>query len=257
MKKMTASTMKVSTWNINQRSGQGKQIPEMIVHELAKQNSEIICLTEYVRADNHSLFCTKLQDMGYKIFEDVRTIDFGNQILIAIKNDLVNDCQVITIDNDDNNPNFLHVRVTIKGQELNIIGVRIKVGGENIFQDFKHRKSQLDKLISNLPAIHENTIVLGDFNNGYFKQNDDIHSYQGKAREFYSYPLLKSKMNKAGLTVHTPSEETSWKYCKLDHIFANIPISNENYSWEFLKNADYNSRVGFPDHAILSASISL
>ncbi|HFZ4192063.1 TPA: endonuclease/exonuclease/phosphatase family protein, partial [Streptococcus pneumoniae] len=27
--------------------------------------------------------------------------------------------------------------------------------------------------------------------------------------------------------------------------------------WEFLKNADYNSRVGFPDHAILSASISL
>ena len=50
---MTASTMKVSTWNINQRSGQGKQIPEMIVHELAKQNSEIICLTE-------SLFPKKL-----------------------------------------------------------------------------------------------------------------------------------------------------------------------------------------------------
>ncbi|MDS8268781.1 endonuclease/exonuclease/phosphatase family protein, partial [Streptococcus pneumoniae] len=82
------------------------------------QNSEIVCLTEYVKTDNPSLFCTKLQDMGYKIFEDVRTIDFGNQILIAIKNDLVNDCQVITIDNDDNNPNFLHVRVTIEGQEL-------------------------------------------------------------------------------------------------------------------------------------------
>lgn len=254
---MTASTMKVSTWNINQRSGQGKQIPEMIAQELAKQNSEIICLTEYVKkTDNHSQFCSILQTNGYTIFEDVRTIDFGNEILIAIKSDLVNDCQVITIDNDDNNPNFLQVRVTIEGQELNIIGVRIKIGGENIFEDFKNRKSQLDKLIFNLPT-HENTIVLGDFNNGYYKQNDDTHSYQGKPREFYSYPLLKSEMNKAGLTVHTPSEETSWKYCKLDHIFANIPISNENYSWEFLKNADYNSRVGFPDHAILSASISL
>ena len=247
--------IKASTWNINQRSGQGKQIPEMIVHELAKQNSEIVCLTEYVK-DNHSLFCTKLQDMGYKIFEDVRTIDFGNQILIAIKNDLVNDCQVITIDNDDNNPNFLHVRVTIEGQELNIIGVRIKVGGENVFEDFKHRKTQLDKLIFNLP-IHENTIILGDFNNGFFKQNDDTHSYQGKPREFYSYPLLKSEMNKAGLTVHTPSEENSWKYCKLDHIIGNIPISNVCYSWRFLENPDYQNKVGFPDHAILSATISL
>lgn len=246
-----------STWNINLRSRKGKQIPEMITQELVQQNSDIICLTEYVKTDNHSQFCSSLQTNGYTIFEDVRTIDFGNEILIAIKSDLVNDYQVITIDTDDNNPNFLHVRVTIEGQELNIIGVRIKVGGENIFQDFKHRKSQLDKLISNLPATHENTIVLGDFNNGYFKQNDDTHSYQGKAREFYSYPLLKSEMNKAGLTVHTPSEENSWKYCKLDHIFANIPISNENYSWEFLKNADYISQVGFPDHAILSATISL
>ncbi len=249
--------LKAVTWNINLRSKKGMLIPDMVCKELIRLEAHIICLTEYVKTDNHSLFCTKLQDMGYKIFEDVRTIDFGNEILIAIKNDLVNDCQVITIDNDDNNPNFLHVRVTIEGQELNIIGVRIKVGGENIFQDFKHRKSQLDKLISNLPATHENTVVLGDFNNGYFKQNDDIHSYQGKAREFYSYPLLKSEMNKAGLTVHTPSEETSWKYCKLDHIIGNIPISNVCYSWRFLENPDYQNKVSFPDHAILAATISL
>ena len=249
--------LKAVTWNINLRSKKGMLIPDMVCKELIRLEAHIICLTEYVKTDNHSLFCTKLQDMGYKIFEDVRTIDFGNEILIAIKNDLVNDCQVITIDNDDNNPNFLHVRVTIEGQELNIIGVRIKVGGENIFQDFKHRKSQLDKLISNLPATHENTVVLGDFNNGYFKQNDDLHSYQGKARAFYSYPLLKSEMNKAGLTVHTPSEETSWKYCKLDHIIGNIPISNVCYSWRFLENPDYQNKVSFPDHAILAATISL
>jgi len=151
----------------------------------------------------------------------------------------------------------LRVTVNISGKELNIIGTRIKTGGKDIIKDFKERKIQLDNLISNLPTSHENTIVLGDFNNGFFKQNDDIHSYQGKAREFYSYPLLKSAMNKAGLTVYTPSDLNSWKYCKLDHIFANIPISNENYSWEFLKNPDYKSQVGYPDHAILSATISL
>lgn len=68
---------------------------------------------------------------------------------------------------------------------------------------------------------------------------------KGKPREFYSYPLLKSEMNKAGLTVHTPSEENSWKYCKLDHIIGNIPISNVCYSWRFLENPDYQNKVGF------------
>lgn len=246
-----------STWNINQRSGQGKQIPEMIVHELAKQNSDIVCLTEYVKTDNHSLFCTKLQDMGYKIFEDVRHIEFGNEILIAIKSSLISDSNCIAINNDNNHPNFLRIVVNISGKTLNIIGTRIKTGGNDIFTDFKERQLQLRNLILNLPEEAENTIILGDFNNGFFKQNDDTHSYQGKPREFYSYPLLKSEMNKAGLTVHTPTEENSWKYCKLDHIIGNIPISNVCYSWRFLENPDYQNKVGFPDHAILRKTISL
>ncbi|HEM5234568.1 TPA: endonuclease/exonuclease/phosphatase family protein, partial [Streptococcus suis] len=153
--------------------------------------------------------------------------------------------------------NFLRVTVNIFGKELNIIGTRIKTGGKDIIEDFKERKIQLDNLISNLPASHENTIILGDFNNGFFKQNDDVHSYQGKAREFYSYPLLVKEMSQLGLTAYTPSDVNSWKYCKLDHIFANVPISNENYSWKFLKNPDYQNKVGYPDHAILTATILL
>ncbi|HEL0008341.1 TPA: endonuclease/exonuclease/phosphatase family protein [Streptococcus equi subsp. zooepidemicus] len=247
----------VSTWNINQRSGLGRQIPDMVVTELRQLNADIICLTEYVKTESHNLFCARLQDIGYEVFEDDRSLEFGNEILVTIKSSLISDSKFTTIDNDDSNPNFLRVTVNIFGKELNIVGTRIKTGGKDIIEDFKERKIQLDNLISNLPASHENTIILGDFNNGFFKQNDDIHSYQGKAREFYSYPLLKSIMSKASLTVYTPSDSNSWKYCKLDHIFANIPIVNENYSWEFLKNPDYKSQVGYPDHAILSATISL
>ena len=247
----------VSTWNINQRSGLGRQIPDVVVTELRQLNADIICLTEYVKTESHNLFCARLQDIGYEVFEDDRSLEFGNEILVAIKSSLISDSKFTTIDNDDSNPNFLRVTVNIFGKELNIVGTRIKTGGKDIIEDFKERKIQLDNLISNLPASHENTIILGDFNNGFFKQNDDIHSYQGKAREFYSYPLLKSIMSKAGLTVYTPSDLNSWKYCKLDHILANIPIVNENYSWEFLKNPDYKSQVGYPDHAILSATVSL
>ncbi|HER9585290.1 TPA: endonuclease/exonuclease/phosphatase family protein [Streptococcus pyogenes] len=250
----------VLTWNLNQRSGLGRKIPDMVVHELQQFKSDIICLTEYVKTKNHSLFCSKLQNIGYETFENISSpdfVDFGNELLIAIKSDVISDSKVISIDNDDNNPNFLRVTVNIFGKELNIIGTRIKTGGEDITTDFKERKIQLDNLISNLPESQKNTIVLGDFNNGFFKQSDDIHTYQGKAREFYSYPLLKLEMNKVGLTAYTPPQSNSWKYCKLDHIFANIPISNENYSWEFLKNPNYKRQVGYPDHAILTATVEL
>ena len=108
--------LKAVAWNINLRSKKELLIPDMVCNELILLDAHIICLTEYVKTDNHSQFCSSLQTNGYTIFEDVRTIDFGNEILIAIKSDLVNDCQIITIDNDDNDPNFLQARLTIEGQ---------------------------------------------------------------------------------------------------------------------------------------------
>ncbi|HES9516396.1 endonuclease/exonuclease/phosphatase [Streptococcus pneumoniae] len=252
MTKLTAST-----WNINQRSGLGKQVPDMVTDELIKLNSDIICLTEYVKTDSHSLFCSSLEVNGYTIFSDHRSLDFGNEILIAIKSNLISDSKIIIIDNNNDNPNFLMVKANIAGKKLNIIGTRIKTGGKDIIQDFKERKIQLDNLITHLPENNEMTIVLGDFNNGFFKKDDDIQSYKGKAREYYSYPLLVSEMNKVGLTVYTPNNVNSWKYCKLDHIIGNICISDENYLWDFLKNPDYKNKVSYPDHAVLTASISL
>lgn len=50
----------VSTWNINQRSGLGRQIPDMVVTKLRQLNADIICLTEYVKTETHNLFCARL-----------------------------------------------------------------------------------------------------------------------------------------------------------------------------------------------------
>ena len=58
----------ISTWNINQRSGIGEQIPDMVVTELKQLDTDIICLTEYVKTEKHNLFCTRLQNIGYEIF---------------------------------------------------------------------------------------------------------------------------------------------------------------------------------------------
>jgi exodeoxyribonuclease-3 len=37
---------KVIGWNINQRSGLGKAIPELVVQELLDQNADVIVITE-------------------------------------------------------------------------------------------------------------------------------------------------------------------------------------------------------------------
>lgn len=81
----------VSTWNINQRSGLGRQIPDVVVTELRQLNADIICLTEYVKTESHNLFCARLQDIGYEVFEDDRSLEFGNEILVAIKSSLISD----------------------------------------------------------------------------------------------------------------------------------------------------------------------
>ena len=40
---------KVLGWNINQRSGLGKEIPELVFQELLAQDADIIVLTEVVK----------------------------------------------------------------------------------------------------------------------------------------------------------------------------------------------------------------
>ena len=43
---------KVLGWNINQRSGLGKEIPELVFQELLAQDADIIVLTEVVKNDS-------------------------------------------------------------------------------------------------------------------------------------------------------------------------------------------------------------
>lgn len=47
---------KVLGWNINQRSGLGKEIPELVFQELLEQDADVIVLTEVVKNDSLSVF---------------------------------------------------------------------------------------------------------------------------------------------------------------------------------------------------------
>ena len=57
---------KVLGWNINQRSGLGKEIPEFVLQELLEQDADVIVLTEVVKNDSLSVFLQKMHEAGYE-----------------------------------------------------------------------------------------------------------------------------------------------------------------------------------------------
>ena len=57
---------KVLGWNINQRSGLGKEIPELVLQELLEKNEDVIVLTEVVKNDSLSVYHQKMREAGYE-----------------------------------------------------------------------------------------------------------------------------------------------------------------------------------------------
>lgn len=57
---------KVIGWNINQRSGMGKGIPQFVIDELIDQNADIIVLTELFQHSTIGYFWAEMERAGYQ-----------------------------------------------------------------------------------------------------------------------------------------------------------------------------------------------
>ncbi len=259
--------MKIACWNINQRSGSRKAvIPNLVLEELLKRDLDIIVLTEYSDTQNHKQFIYRLIDAGYSVEKSGYDIN-TNQILIAVKRTLVtSDIELHYFDNIETLPNLLHLKINNK---LNIVGTRIKIGGyanqEEANQEFLDRRMQLERMIDYISGLDGKIMLLGDLNNGKHNELDEDKTYKGLPREHYNYYLIKDLLRDKGFELHTPVESYSWKsspknQCKLDHIvtkkISDSEITNVKYDWDFTDRVDYKKQVGFPDHAILTATIT-
>lgn len=259
------NAIKLLGWNINQRSGvRNSKIEQEVVEEIIRQSPDVCVLTEYVKAQNHNTFVERLVNEGYCVLFDPRYMKGTNEVFIACKKDLLtnDEPKVITFPVDENNPNFLCAVLKFQDGLLNIIGFRIKIRScrsnqEGLNADYKARRIQFDNLKSYIENIQGATIVIGDFNNSYFSDGDNINSYHGKARHYYNYPLIKEETESIGFSLHTPNGHSCGKNLKLDHILSKgCEVSNLNYDWTFTANPLYcHSTIGHPDHAILLAKI--
>ncbi len=260
------NTLNIGCWNINQRAGsRNTLIPSLVFEELMIRKLDILVLTEFYETSNSKELVSNLNNADYTVKISEYEVN-SNQILVAIKNELVNtDIDVHCFNNNDNLPNLLHLRIN----DLNIIGTRIKIGPysnnqEILNHEFMNRRNQLYKLIDYASNLEGQIIILGDFNNGKHSENDIDKTYKGVAREFFNYYLMKDDFKTNNFLINTPKNSYSWKSnpnnkCKLDHIITkNVSvIENVTYDWSFVNRSDYKMKVGYPDHAILTATIKI
>lgn len=289
------NNLKMRVWNINGQSGRSIKrggietaytIPsfitsEIIGKELTANTPDIIVLTEFVNATGMKKLESEFDNNGYRVFTSPES--GKNGILIALKEN-----EEITLEADPDTsemnteiaqkPNFHQVSFKYKGKPLTIIGARIRVNKKLTRKEFLERKEQLDALIEHLSQL-DNFIVGGDFNNAKIngdetKRHSEVkekyrYTSQGEPNvsyDTYNYHKLKDTVEDAGYGLHTPKGNvSSMGYSfKLDHFITSksIAASNVEYSWSFKKKVNGYGEfaakdVRLPDHAILSAEISI
>lgn len=267
--------MKLLEWNINQRGGNGKVIPEYVIEEI-DNSLDIIVLTEFNRsALNIDRFHQILKERNFIYIESHNSSKFGNDVLIAVKNEfnIVNSNFIDAYPkgiSDINIPENLKVDIEVEGKRLSILGIRIKELNSNYLK----RKEQMQTLIKCLDNAEYPTIVSGDFNNN--KEDTREKRWNLNVMDQMLNNILKKKYKR-----YTPNVRCSWGlsfycfnntfdgYIKNDHVIVSedVVVKEINYDWNFVqKNQDiyrmsafvnkYGQRtvqtpVGCPDHAKL------
>lgn len=278
-------------WNVNFKSDKKVNIAEFIKDYI--NDNDIIIFTEIVKNDNVIKLLNDLK--GYNFYESA--YDEKNQVIIVVKKDYQIANIVTHIPRKAYSgrvPDFLQIEVVIDNKKYCIIGTRIKIGGFDEF-DYEERARQF-KILSNyinetIAKEYENIIILGDFNNGMIFENTKDYNRiikcgkrKGKCSllKFYNYHIIKDELgddfefviskgkSSWGLSYCKDSDSICYGAIKDDHIIVSKNIKNKvvdsSYDWDFVKDNEQKYKamlnrdrieLGYPDHAILRATLDL
>lgn len=256
-------------WNINLRSGiaEDKKISDLILDNIRSYHPQIIILTEFVRVEKYKIFVNELKVNGFSVFLDPRDKPDTNQVLIAVKSNLIDESHVYVLPDSNDYPNFLHLVVSVNEVKINIIGARIKIGEYSkdqdiLNQEYKDRQLQICKILDYLKDVDGPTIVAGDWNYGMFNENGSAEDFMEGSRQFYNFYQVRDSFKEHNFKIGIPKRSYSWEskdgnQCKLDCVFTRdmMGFLLPKYNWSFRKDNLYQDRVGIPDHAMLLGAI--
>ena len=268
---------KVLGWNINQRSGLGKEIPELVLQELLAQDADVIVLTEVVKNDSLSVFLQKMRKAGYE--SAISKNENTNEVCILWKAELyqllnVDDSLITAKEND--NPNYLMVELKDQNdKKFNVVGYRIRVGSKESTNEYEGRARQMKIVTEKLALLDGPTMVVTDSNN----------LRRGATRKEWNLSVLDSMLAAVGFKRNTPEGSSiyaenavspEYEFAE-DHIITKeIEISDFEYDRDFVKRntevymwgKDFTKHIegtnfykqireGFPDHAIVKGHFGI
>lgn len=279
------TNIKILEWNINQRSSEDSKFPNYVISEISQKNPDVIVLVEFKGKENKFRLDNSFSEdyftysyNGSKYTNNKNDVKRGNGIYIALKKSIFNESSLEDVsweeDFENNQPNWLKIKSSIKtGQELTIIGTRIRVGSKKRKDELISRKSQINWLLKENKHFN-NQIIIGDLN--YSPSEVDW----GKKEELNWQDIIYMMRDEKYLNCNQYSPYspfgTSWKWKRLDWMITKgVSIDyNSKYNqldWSFGKNNNSPYLEGYmvpegyfiineppyPDHAIFTTEIIL
>ncbi len=236
--------MRILVWNLNHRA-RARRIPGWVAEEIALVGADLVCLTEYVEAQDHERFAGELALSGLAHCVCSAAVKGQNQVLLAARTPLGIEPLADPGIHESVPSNIAQARLT--GFGLTAIGFRMPC--------YNHRGSAATKVLTRdwlcgtiVPMVAAG-FLMGDFN---------IDPADSAARCGDTFRLLES----AGWTHALPAEGASFgKTRRIDHLLFKGPgrLTKAWYSWDFLRHIPSSDLVpvGQPDHAMLIVELGI
>lgn len=262
-------SLAVMEWNINARSARqpGYCIPvNLIANTILGKCPHIFVLTEFVQAGGW-LDLKAILSETY----DVYTSPYQprqNGICIGIRRDSGITYLGGQARDFPDGPDFYEARVRINGEDVSVIGARIRIGSGSNPAEYQQRFAQFSRLIEHIKPL-ESVIVLGDFNNARILGDEDEtdrkkidEAYRGKDSRTHNYQKMRAAVTaetggklllstaegdaasvgarwvyapKEGRYRALPPKQDKTQKHKYDHIITNSHWQvKAEYNWDFL-----------------------
>jgi len=218
------------------------------------QLPDILLLNEVTsREGDFEEFVGVLEEAGYRVFRDTRSVKNANEVLIAVGPRLILNSSKVEVMFPGEDSGLDAMGVVFKyfdGSMIGVVASRLHSAEATKDMRVAYRsigKVALPQLVNfikeikkSFPGVH--LLGGGDFNHGMIRKN-----YEGLAQKPAKFEKMASDFLEVGLNMTTPSGfSNNVSHTSIDHLFSSVDCSLEKYNYLEMasSNLDHKAVVG-------------